>query len=265
MAVPVDDDLRRRVEAIRWYHTLELPGGVVTPGEYDLRPTVARLPLPADMTGMRALDLGARDGFYAFEMERRGAEVIAVDIDDPSKLDFPHEPPDAAIVQGELDAGEIAFNLAKEALGSNVVRHHVSVYDLDPAELGTFDFVTMGTLLHHLRDPLRALTSVRTVVRGHFMLCASVTPGLDSLRRRPIAEIETVGGPFWSIANPAGTRRWVESAGFGVVSMSRPYFIRRGAGAPELGPRWVLRSPARDTLKRLLLAYGMPHVVVLAR
>ena len=59
------DDLRRRVDAIRWYHTLDLPGGVVTPGEYDLRPTVARLPLPVDMTGMRALDVGSRDGFYA--------------------------------------------------------------------------------------------------------------------------------------------------------------------------------------------------------
>ena len=55
-----------------WYHTLELPGGIVTPGWFDLRGVVDRLPWP-DVRGKRCLDVGTYDGFYAFELERRGA------------------------------------------------------------------------------------------------------------------------------------------------------------------------------------------------
>ena len=78
---PQTGDVARRAGDLRWYHTLDLPGGVETPGEYDLRPTIPRLPLPAGMSGMRCLDVGSRDGFYAFEMERRGAtDIIAVSV-----------------------------------------------------------------------------------------------------------------------------------------------------------------------------------------
>src|ERR1700678_4471248 len=61
------------------YHTIELPGGVTTPGQSDLRKQARRL-LPADLRGKRALDVGTFDGFWAFELERRGAEVVAIDI-----------------------------------------------------------------------------------------------------------------------------------------------------------------------------------------
>ena len=44
----------------------------MTEGMFDLRPVVDRYGLPARMDGMRALDVGTWDGFWAFEMERRG-------------------------------------------------------------------------------------------------------------------------------------------------------------------------------------------------
>jgi tRNA (mo5U34)-methyltransferase len=258
-------DLARRVERLRWYHTLDLPG-VETPGEFDLRPTVPVLPWPAGMDGLRCIDIGARDGFYAFEMERRGAaEVVAVDIADPAAVDFPHARPDEAWTQYELDAGALAFGMAKEALGSKVARRHISVYDLDPEDVGEYDFAVMGTLLHHLRDPLRALASVRKVVRGQFMLCAHVTPSIDAFRRRPMAQISELFGPYWAIANPAGYRRWMETAGFDVLSVSRPYFIRRGRGGRTPSVRSTIRRPVRETLGRLVLRHGMPHVAILAK
>ncbi len=58
---------------IDWYHTQELAPGLVTPGMFDLRPYVERYGLPASMEGMRVLDVGTFEGFWAFEMERRGA------------------------------------------------------------------------------------------------------------------------------------------------------------------------------------------------
>ncbi len=69
------------VDEIDWYHTQELAPGLVTPGMFDLRPYVDRYGLPESIAGMRVLDVGTFEGFWAFEMERRGAEVVALDID----------------------------------------------------------------------------------------------------------------------------------------------------------------------------------------
>src|SRR5213080_2324913 len=66
----------------RWWHEIELAPGIVTPGDDSNRmkvPILDGLGLPAEMTGMRVLDLGCSDGFFSFEMERRGADVIAID------------------------------------------------------------------------------------------------------------------------------------------------------------------------------------------
>ena len=72
-----------------WYHTMELAPGVVTPGWFDLRPIVDHLPWPG-VAGKRCLDVGTYDGFLAFELERRGAsEVVAIDIDDHDRWDWP--------------------------------------------------------------------------------------------------------------------------------------------------------------------------------
>src|SRR6059036_774868 len=80
----------RVAEVPEWYHTVELAPGVVTPGWFDLRDLPARLPIPADLTGLRCLDIGTFDGFWAFEMERRGAaEVVAIDLIDPDRWDWP--------------------------------------------------------------------------------------------------------------------------------------------------------------------------------
>jgi tRNA (mo5U34)-methyltransferase len=74
------DDLRSRVAAVRWYHTIDLGQGIVTPG-IDATPfRLARLDLPTSLAGRTVLDIGAWDGFFSFEAERRGAaRVVATD------------------------------------------------------------------------------------------------------------------------------------------------------------------------------------------
>src|SRR6058998_3687204 len=125
-----------------WYHTLDLGPSGVTKGWFDLRPIVDKLPWP-DVRGKRCLDVGTYDGFLAFEMERRGAaEVVAVDIDDHTKWDWP---PDVRATGGEnlakLAGPEkgLGFRIARDALSSKVDRKMVSVYDLTPDLMGTFD------------------------------------------------------------------------------------------------------------------------------
>jgi tRNA (mo5U34)-methyltransferase len=160
-------DLRERVEKISWYHTLELAPGVVTKGIFDLRKWVDRYGLPARLDGMRVLDIGAWDGFWAFEMERRGAaEVVALDLNDERELDWP---PRRRPEQFEDRLRGDGFRLAKEALGSQVERVACNIYDADPADLGTFDLVFCGMVLIHVRDQLLALERIARLCRGTFI------------------------------------------------------------------------------------------------
>ncbi|MDQ1367123.1 MAG: tRNA (mo5U34)-methyltransferase [Acidimicrobiaceae bacterium] len=162
--------LARQVAAQPWYHTIELPYGIETSGYYDHRPLVPIYGIPADLTGKRVLDVATADGFWAFEFERRGGEVTALDIETTADVDLPPRVQQLATQRGYADLLGDGFELAHRSLGSKVKRVVGTVYDLDPDRLGRFDLVHTGDLLLHLRDPIRALQKLRTVTEGEFLL-----------------------------------------------------------------------------------------------
>ena len=260
-------ELRDAIAGREWYHTLELAPGVLTPGWFDLRPVAAKVPLPATLRGMRCLDIGTFDGFWAYEMERRGAaEVVAVDVRDPQQWDWPPNS-DAGVVSAlaaRQRKGE-GFELAHRALRSRVRFLERSIYDLDPEELGRFDLVYLGSLLLHLRDPVRALDRVRGVCAGRLLLVDTIEATLSlAFPRRPVARLDGNGRPWWWQANAAGLRRMVEAAGFRVLSGPRMVRFPRGEGQPVHRPsRQVAASRvARRELAVALL--GDPHAAILA-
>ena len=53
------DDLQSRVDAVRWYHTIDLGQGVVTKGVDNSPERLARVELPGDLSGCSLLDIGA--------------------------------------------------------------------------------------------------------------------------------------------------------------------------------------------------------------
>ena len=145
-----DDEVRARVATVpHWYHPIEVRPGIITPGINAAQEVLATLELPADCSGMRVLDLGARDGFFSFELERRGAEVTAVDY---------------------MPKTESGFAVASELLGSRVTYLQRNLYELTATELGTFDLVLFLGLLYHLPDPLGALRVVRNLTRSRMYL-----------------------------------------------------------------------------------------------
>ncbi len=127
-----------------WYHRIEVAPGSSRPGRTTLH-ALSLLPLPPDMAGMRVLDIGARDGFFSFEMERRGASVTALDY---------------------MPADQTGFEVAGRLLGlEDGVRWRTSV-DLDPRRHGCFDLVLFLGVLYHLRNPLLALDRIWEVCSG---------------------------------------------------------------------------------------------------
>ena len=171
-------ELLEEARSRRWYHTLELAPGHVTEGMFDLRKQVHHYGLPDRLDGKRALDVGTWDGYWAFEMERRGAEVVALDLDDERHLDYPpRRRPDTF---PEEKRGE-GFWMAKELLDSKVERVNLSIYDATPEELGTFDLVFCGSVLIHLRDQLLALERIAGLCTGTFISAEEYDPFVSLL------------------------------------------------------------------------------------
>ncbi len=263
------EQLRQQVaEHPLWYHTLELGNGIETPGWFDLRPIVDKLPWP-DVRGKRCLDVGTYDGYLAFEMERRGAkEVVAVDIADHEQWDWP---PDQRAKGGEElarmagpDKGA-GFRLAHDATASTVDKRFISIYDLDPEEIGTFDVVTCGSLLLHLRDPMRALEAVRSVTGGVFLSSETIDLPLTAQHpRKPVARLHGVGSLCqWWIPNARCHQQMLRSAGFDLLQVSKPYSISHGVSHPRGRTFRDIRSRA---LQRVMTGgTGVPHEAVLCR
>ncbi len=149
-----------------WYHRIELPGGVVTPGWAPLAADAYRI--PEDLTGKRVLDVGAWDGYWTFEALNRGAsEVVAID-------DFS----DYLGSLGDTDRKAWAtFDLCREALGYSpevCKRIEMSVYQATADVLGRFDVVFFFGTLYHLRYPLLALDMLSTVCDGDIFIESAI-------------------------------------------------------------------------------------------
>ena len=128
------------------YHKYECEPGLFTPGnflEVDPKRCLDELGVPQDLLGLRALDIGAWDGPFTFELERRGAQVTALDIQDPDIT---------------------VFNAVKEIKHSSATYVRGGVYDARPETLGIFDVVLFAGVYYHLKNPVLALQRIRKLL-----------------------------------------------------------------------------------------------------
>jgi tRNA (mo5U34)-methyltransferase len=209
-----------KISGYEWYHTIDLPHGVSTPGYVDHRAQLPYYELPEDMTGMRVLDVATFDGFWAFEFERRGAEVIGIDLNSTRDVDVPRnwrkefeaEMPDQ--IKGE------GFRVAKEILGAKAERKVCSVYDVSPEKLGMFDMTFCSDMLIHIRDPLAAIEAIWTVVKAEgFSVFADVYhPELDAFKENALMEFANAGqSDVWWRPNSTAYRLWLHLARYSRV------------------------------------------------
>jgi SAM-dependent methyltransferase len=101
--------------------------------------------------GDRVLDLGCGAGRHAFEAYRRGARVVAAD------LDVKELPPVNAMLAAMRDAGEAAPPAAATALPADATRL--------PFADGSFDAVIAAEILEHVPDDVAAMAEIARVLR----------------------------------------------------------------------------------------------------
>jgi tRNA (mo5U34)-methyltransferase len=247
------------IENYYWYHTVELPGGLITPGLYDIRASLAEFRFPDDMEGMHVLDVGSATGFFAFEFARRGARVVSVELPSLYALDrFPGQsieqtldkigemivPRSLGAVRGyvrKYSAEELylyllkgPFDFCRKLLHAPVERCLSTVYDLSEAKLGaTFDLVFMGDILLHTLNPLTALAAVAPLCR-HALVLSQVIPGNAS--DEPV--MRYVGGDTpgsdevsWWLPNMACMVQLLKKLGFrSVTEIGRNRGVLRPSG-----------------------------------
>jgi tRNA (mo5U34)-methyltransferase len=247
------EEIARLVAGRRWYHTVELIEGLVTPGLSPVPISPQRiidaLDLGADLRGQRIIDIGTFDGPMAFELAQRGADVVAVDLRSPD---------------------ETGFNTLKRISGIDIPHVRMDVGQLHERFGAEFDHVLFLGVFYHLKNPLGAFESIARIIKPGALLHTEgesfgryfedthgnrvePAPDADALRAAldaldaagvPVAMAypgSYVGGYNWFLPNRSALGGWLRATGFEVervwaldtVTGSRRVHARARRRAPE--------------------------------
>ena len=210
------EKVKAEIADVNWYHQIDLGDGIVTPGVDDTPNRMAPLELPSDLSGKSVLDIGAWDGVFTFEAERRGASrVLATD---------------SYCWSGEGWGTKEGFLTASRILGSQADDLEIDVMDLSPDKVGTFDLVLFVGVLYHLRHPLLGLERVASVTGDQLIFdshTAKVEDADPVMLFYPGTELNNDPTNWWG-ANPPAVEAMLRDVGFRRIERKHPELIEEG-------------------------------------
>ena len=237
---------RADVHDYYWYHTVDLGNGLITPGTYDYREVLDVFQFPTDMNGMSVLDVGSATGFFAFEFERRGADVTSLEL--PSIEDLDHFP-GATFEQTARNIDNILkgletytpdrlarlasrtesewyellmdgpFRFCHQTLNSTVKRRYSRLYDLTP-DFGIFDMVFMGDVLCHTINPLLALSKVAALCRDTLIIAQDTGPYQETPVFHYVGGDHALDTVSWWVPNNLALEQILKKMGFSEVRVA---------------------------------------------
>ena len=149
--------------------------------------TEAELVFKYPIAGKSVLDVGAWDGFFSFEAEKRGASrVLATD-------HFCWSGPGWGTKAG--------FDYAHARFQSKVDSQDIDVLGISAETVGRFDVVMMLGVLYHLKDPLRGVEAVASVANEMVIVeTETVLDDFDEPVMRYYLGAEMAGDPtnYWA-------------------------------------------------------------------
>lgn len=207
-----------------WFHNLHLPNQLKTAPDHFLGDFPAfkwiqlKNHVPDDLSGWRVLDIGCNAGFYSFELAKRGAEVLGIDLD-------PHY-----LKQARWAAK--VYGLEKQ-----VDFRQMQVYDLWKTE-EKFDLVWFMGVFYHLRYPMLALDAIADKVIKMLVFQTLMMPDKeeqqiesdydindrqamleDGWPKMAFIEDKLAGDPTnWWAPNQAGIKAMLRTCGLNTIS-----------------------------------------------
>lgn len=225
--------LAEQIQRRRWFHTIDLGGGLVTRGNPPSQLINDHFP---KVEGKTVLDIGAWDGKYSFQAEAAGASrVVAMDhymwrLDVKARNRYYEEcrsrgvlPHPETVANGLLlpdgsRQGKEGFDLLHEYLASKVESRVEDFITTDISNLGTFDVVLFFGVLYHVLSPLETLLRLRQVTTELAVIetAAITVPGHDDsglLRFVAGDELHDDYGN-WFLPSPPALVAMCKAAGF---------------------------------------------------
>lgn len=259
------EEARKQVEEVPfWFHSIDLGGGLVTPGlkkPAQLEHELGTLHLP-DCEGRSVLDVGAWDGFFSFEAERRGARrVVALDhfvwsmdleaqAHHAARASLLGRPlVDQSRVPGLWNPGTLpgkrGFDTAHRILDSQVEQVVEDFLAASVEALGSFDIVLFLGILYHLPDPLPALRKLAVLTRHVAIIetAAILIPGLEHLALFEFygqSELNEDPSNWWA-PNAKGLCDSLLAAGFRKTRIVAGHALNPALGEAK-GPPEILRN-----------------------
>jgi tRNA (mo5U34)-methyltransferase len=191
---------QEHVAALRWFHSMDLGNGIMTRGtkRLDVLQKEADIVFRHGVTGKTVLDIGACDGWFSFEAERRGA---------------------ARVVAADYRRDQRTFLLARSALGSRAEIRRLDLRTAEPAGSDIFDVVLLLGVLYHLKSPLDGLE--RAAKFASRTLVVETITALNEMSRPAMLMFERHAGNDWWMPNIKCVEHMLETAGFQVMDVTQ--------------------------------------------
>lgn len=228
----------RMAPNISWFHSFDLGDGEMISGIKPLHVlrSEADLIFDQDLAGASVLDIGAWDGFFSFEAERRGAaRVVATD---------------HYCWSGEGWGTREGFDYVHARSNSSVEAIDGDVADLPRLGIGQFDIVLFLGVFYHLPDPYLGLKAAAQMSRDHLVVeTATALPreSLPAMRLFAPGELDGDTTNFWAPNLPA-LELMLRTFGFGRIEFISLQNSRRH-------PLWsgLLRRPSAAAVHRTIV------------
>lgn len=205
------------IASLPWFHSIDLGGGIVTPGKAD----IATLKAQADiyfrdsLSGKSVLDIGCWDGFNSFEAKRRGASrVLATDFWAWRKG------------WGSKDC----FEVARSRLALDIEEQEIDAMDISPETVGSLDIVLFLGVFYHLRNPFLGLEKAASVCKETLVVETHIERTWSSKPKMifyPTNELNGDGSNWWG-PNPPCIMAMLKDLGFKPEFVEHPLHKSRG-------------------------------------
>jgi hypothetical protein len=216
-----------RPEDCHFYHTLELGGGEVVEGAWDIRGNERNYLGHVAYDGLKVLEFGPASGYLSFWMESQGADVTIFDLPEGHPQDLlplPARDRQREPAPGDADHGTVpnSWWYAHRKRGSRAKAVYGNIYHL-PGDIGRHDVSTFGSILLHLGNPFAALEQAARVTDKALVVTEALPEVIFGDERNSFVEFNPGDEPEnlvnWWLFSPGAIAKMLKVLGFPEVDV----------------------------------------------
>ncbi len=242
-----------RLDDCDFYHVMNLPGGIETDGQWDLRHGLHDYLGGFDFAGKRVLEIGPASGFLTFSIEKMGGEIVAIELTHDHVWDFvpyaDHERVQQARLDHKVHMERInnAFWYCHRAFKSKAKLCYANPYQLP--EIGKFDAALIASVLIHSQNPVGIISECARradtlIIVDHFE---------PTLEGEPVCKLyptpETFHWDAWWLFSTQFFRQYLSVLGFGNQTLTVHTQLWKGKPSGEIFTLVATRSaPEKQSL-----------------